>query len=337
MFDDIRKCTYERLSKIVHTQYPYKHSNNAYPLGDRRYSSRHFRKHEDGTFSLWYVDRETADNLHGTINGKHKRVGEHPESYAKRLLAIVHPDNSIEFTSPAIGIGESSLLSQATDGWVYNCKAKGGLMFQRTMNASGAMVVHPVFKGLRISLDTYQPVTPYKMFSYKLKHKVAKEVMGRYAEFISVFETMINAMDDRSIWQVYVDLYNEEAGALVTEWHTIGFDKVRELIDKKYYVDAGCLLTMLHSNSNMRWRTIWTRDQDAQHDVPAKASIPSDDSLSSSFKSKAVADVKTKLRKTILPTHEESFDETELEIGKHVPASTWGLRIEVDGAPVVRL
>ena len=96
-FNDIRRISYERLMQRTKIDRPYKDSGNAYPLGDRRYSDRHFRHEADGTFTIWYADRESIDNKYGKSNDKGAHYANNSSYMDNRMIGRVHPDNSFEF------------------------------------------------------------------------------------------------------------------------------------------------------------------------------------------------------------------------------------------------
>lgn len=326
-FNDVRRISYDRLMQRVKTDRPYKDSGNAYPLGDRRYSDRHFRHEADGTFTIWYADREIVDNKYDRNNDKQSILAQNKHYYDKRMIGRVHPDNSFEFTVET-SQSENMLLTEALGAWVHHEKAKGGTVFEKRKVANSGKYIHPVFKGLRIDCDTGEAVTPYSVFLPVVNRRAANEVMSQYQDFITIFGTMIDSMDDRGIWEVFADLYTYEGGGEKDKWRSLGMGTVKRLVDEKKYVDAGCLFTLLSKTSHMRWRIEWEMDRETQS---------SNRSLSFNWKSQAKKDVSTSFRKMILKQHPEVFTFKELEAGDPLPASQWGIEVRVDNQPVVRL
>lgn len=326
-FNDIRRISYDRLMQRTKTDRPYKDSGNAYPLGERRYSDRHFRHEADGTFTIWYGDREVIDNKYGKSNDKQDIHAQNNDFYDRRMIGRVHPDNSFEFVVDT-SQGENMLLTEALGAWVHHDKSKGGTVFEKRKVGNSGKYIHPVFKGLRINCDTGEAVTPYSVFLPVVNRKAAKEVMSQYQDFITVFSTMIDSMDDRGIWEVFEDLYEHEAQGDKDKWRSLGAGTVKRFIDEKKYVDAGCLFALLNSSSYMRWRVEWVMDNDTQSGI---------DYLGRRFKDNAKKDVSTKFRKMILKQHPEVFKFTEIEAGDPLPASQWGVEVRVGKQPVVRL
>lgn len=325
-FNDIRRISYDRLVQRVATNKPYKGSGNAYPLGERRYSDRHFRREEDGTFTIWYADRETVDNKFGRTNDKQTVFGNSPNYYENHMLGRVHPDNSFEFTT-GTSQGENMLLSEALCAWVHHDKSKGGTVYEKR-RVGGSKYVHPVFRGLRINCETGEAMTPYSVFLPVVKRKAANEVMDKYQEFINTFSVMISSMDERGIWEVFTDLYTHEGESNRDTWRSLDMAVVKRLIDERKYVDAGCLFTMLSKTSHMQWRVEWYMDRDIQ---------TGNGSLGHNWVDQAIKDVGTNFRKRILKQHPEVFTFTELDKGDPLPSSQWGVDIRVGDQSVVRL
>lgn len=327
-FNDIRRISYERLTQRVAMDKPYKDSGNAYPLGERRYSDRHFRREEDGSFTIWYADREAIDNRYGKSNDKGTNYSNNSSYMDKRMIGIVRPDNSFEFIVDT-SMGENMLLSQGLNAHVHNDKSKGGLVYEKRKVGNSGRFIHPVFRGLRINCDTGEAMTPYSVFLPKVKRKEANEVMEKYQEFTTVFSTMIGPMDDRGIWEVYEDLYKHEGGGERDKWRSLDMAVVKRLIDERKYVDAGCLFALLNSSSYMRWRIEWEMERDEQ---PSAGT-----SLGFRWRERAKDDVAKKFRKMILKEHPEVFTFVELEKDDPLPTSQWGIEVRVGNQPVARL
>jgi len=325
-FNDIRRISYDRLTQRVATEAPYKGSGNAYPLGERRYSDRHFRKESDGTFSVWYADRELVDNKFGRSNDKSTIwANANRGYYERRLLGRVHPDNTYEFVNHSWP-GENMMLSQALCAYLHHDQSKGGTVYEKKL--FNKQVVHPVFKGLRINCDTGEAVTPYSAFLPKVNRKAANEVMSKYKEFITVFQTMINTMDDRGIWEVYEDLYKIEAENDKEVWRNMDVTTVKRLIDEKKYVDAGCLFAMFTRATHMRWRVERCAGGDNyQLNQP----------LGYEWRTSAMKAIDTDFRKMILKQHPDVFSHHELEQGAPLPSSQWGVEVRAEGHVVKRL
>lgn len=321
-FYDIPRVDYQTLLARTKRQAPYQDSGNAYPLGDRKYSDRHFRCEEDGTFTLWYADRKVVDNAYGRPNDKESSYNEYKSSHDRRLIGRVYPDNTFEFTNPT-HMGTNLLLDSALRANVTYKKNMGGTVYRR------GSTMHPVFKGLRIKIDTGEAVTPYKAFLPVVNRKAANETMREYRDFINVFTSSIKVMDTKGIWEVYADMYSHEAEGDEMVWRSLDMAVVKRLIDEKKYIDAGCLFTMLESMGHLGWRVAYEMHKNPE-ERGAFGVIPS------SWKTHAHNAIALKFRQRILKQHLDVFKFEELPVSGPLPSSQWGLRIECDGKPVER-
>lgn len=321
-FYDVRRISYDRLAQYAKTHIPYKGSGNAYPLGERRYSDRHFRCEDDGTFTIWYADREVVDNKFGRTNDKADVYGkDQDEFYARRRIGRVHPDNSFEFMA-STAQGENMMLSKALNGCLQHDVSRGGTVFKR------GKFYHPVFNGLRINCETGEAVTPYTVFLPTLKRKEANNVMSGYQEFIRVFQTMINSMDDLGIWGVFEDLYKIEAQGDKELWRNLDMPVVKRFIEEKKYVDAGCLFAMLSRGGHIRWRVEWYIQNGSQ---------PNSLNLGFGWRNTALNSIARDFRREVLKQHPEVFTLVELKQDDPLPSSQWGVQVKVNGQPVNRL
>jgi hypothetical protein len=319
-FYDVQYINYKNLETISRSK-PFRGSDNAYPLGDRRYSARHFRKEEDGSFSIWYLHRETSDDLAGgTLSGGHEK---HADRLASQKLGIVRQDNTFEFINSS-GQGENMMLREALRGGLgYNVN-KGGLVFERGQH------IHPVFRGLRIDCDSGESRTDYKLFQSVVKRKEANQYMKQFSEFKTVAPVMLNSMDDAGILQVYDDMYEIHRDS----FKDLNGKYVMQLIDEGKYVDALCLFSMIENH-------LWEFKHGAQFRHEAResgASIPNHlNKLPSRFKERTARVLQTKFRDTAVSTQEDLFESKELQAGKELPESKWDLRVTVNGVAMKRL
>jgi hypothetical protein len=218
MFDDIRKISYNRLKLITeHGAYRGSEgSNGAYPLGDRKYSNRHFRPLEDGSYALYYAHRESMDN----------RVKENTDANLRAPFAIVRPDNTIEFTRGTGYQSENLILRGLLNANVTHSKPHEG-----TVIANHA-TMHPMFQGLKLDLDTMQTAKPYELYAKVLIREKANELIKQFDDFKVISMTMFNAMNGSGINEMVEEMRlmaranKPERGAFI------------EAYNKGHYVDA---------------------------------------------------------------------------------------------------
>jgi hypothetical protein len=319
-FYDVQYINYKNLEEISRSK-PFRGSDNAYPLGDRRYSARHFRKEDDGSFSIWYLNRETSDEFQaGTLSEGQKR---NEEWYARRKLGIVRPDNSFEFINTT-GQGENMLLCEGLRGGLSHCANKGGVVFQRGQH------IHPVFIGLRINCDTGESMTDYKLFQAVVNRKKANQYMKQFSEFKTVAPVMLNSMDDAGVLQVYDDMYEIHRDS----FKTLNEKQVMQLVHEGKYVDALCLFSMI---TNQMWEIKHGTEnrykaRETGEIVPIHLSR-----LPTRFKERTMRALETKFRDLAVSTQEDLFELKELQAGKELPESKWDLRVTVNGVTMKRL
>ena len=305
-FYDLRHVTRSTLEDVVKLQKPYAGSTNAYPIGDRKYSGRHFRVMPNGDYMLFYAHREHID-------GRIQRDEEIPK-YAH--MGIVHPDNTYEFNR-AVCMSTSMFLTEALNADVRSSSRHGGGIYQRRG------FVHPIFRGLRVDISSGEAKTPYRMFQRRLNQKAAKEEMKAYEEFGTVYNTMVNAMDSKSILDVFRDMHEDLGEDLFTKLNKM--DLVLRLIDERKYLDAGLIYQVLVERHMHSWMLkAYLEDDKVSHwgtpQFDRKMTLAYDN-----------------FRKNILKTKPHVFIEKELEVGVELPACTWGLRIVSEGKEVERL
>lgn len=302
-FYDINRISYESLANKVKNSKPYRNSGNAYPLGYREYSARHFRALDDGSFSIWYMHREMSDKL-----GK----GELKEGwYAdKKPLGIVRPDNSFEFTEVnGLHQGENTLLSELLGVYIHQVKSKGGAV----MTVTSGKEEYPIFAGLRFDIGTKKPLTQFTVVQPTLNRKRSNEYMKQYKEFLDVYPMFIKAMDEKAAMDVIRDLYEQ-----YDKFHGAKFNQttLKEVVDRKHYVDAALMMYLLkahwvRSNFNYHWR---------EGGAVSEPRMPRD------WQDSVQGTVSRHFRKTILAEIKEAFDWVDLPMGK-LPAATWEHKI----------
>ena len=301
-FYDISKISYESLANQVKNSKPYRGSGNAYPLGYREYSARHFRALDDGSFSIWYMHREILDAV---IKGEEVNAW-----YTdKKPLGIVRPDNSFEFTTQnGLHQGENTLLSELLGVYIHQVKDKGGAVMS---TGDGE---YPIFTGLRFDIETKKPLTQFEVVQPTLNRKRSNEHMKKYKEFLDVYPMFIKAMNDKTAVGVIKDLYEQ-----YDRFHGAKFnDKtLKEVVDKKHYADAAFIMYLLkahwvRSNFHYHWR------EENGHGTDPKMPREWQESIQGT--------VSRHFRRTMLAETKEAFDWVNLPMGK-LSATTWEHKI----------
>jgi len=219
-FYDVSKMEYKDYEKRVKTYKPYR-GTNAYPVGDRRYSARHFVMKDNGVVEVYYT---------GLPYKKEKEKEGNPIT----PLLYIHPDNTVEFNRSS----DVGFLSKLTGYWVRHDMKYGGTI------VSNSQGIHPVFKGARFSLSACECLTPYEWHHPKVNRKKAKETMDKYDEFLKLHKVFLDPMSKEGIEGIFDDFHNE-IGEKWEHQHRWDIDKFDEMVESKRHVDAAVYLNVV--------------------------------------------------------------------------------------------
>jgi hypothetical protein len=311
MFHDIQKVSYSSMQRVI-ARSPYKNSN-AYPLGDRKYSNRHFRvNREDGSMTIYYYSRQAADDASA---GKDTVTEGMMKRWKSSAIATVHSDNSIEFHNINDN-GQTGMLSNMLSAAVtHSSKHQGVIIDGANYYANTNSYIHPGFEGLRISLNDGKALTPYRVFQRRVNRKKADQEMSLYTDFINVYKPMINAMTREGVVEVIRDMSKKYGGV-----HRLSNESFVQLIKENKFVDAAVYFALIHNIRGVRW--LHYQASPKQYELFLKTlhnSLP------------------CKLRETVLMGCDHVFEEKELKAGEEFPSATWGHRIVMeDGSKVNR-
>lgn len=308
-------------AKFVNQGAPYAKTKNVFPLGNRRYSARHFRVRDDGRVDIYYAHRTTVDAY------ERGEATYSPDWLESRLIASVYPDDTVEFKH--LGLGECMLLSNVFGVTIQHSQRRGGYI----LNNRGSGKLHPIFKGQRFKLGTFESVTPYEISQRRVNRKLAKEAMKPYEEFMNTYPILIEPMDIKGLWEVGSDIVNGVCKAQGKERDNysvataIPFRKVGEpfftMIEQKHYVDAAVYFAIAHDVYSSRWALTYTNGPVSEERWVEK------------FKTRLKSAMKAHLEKDVYYRH-DAFNYKSVEAG-YLPSSVWELNITSAGVPVERL
>lgn len=321
MFWDIRRrSSYEQFIEQARVEKPYRDSNKAYPLGDRKYSSRHWRMREDGSIDIYYINREAQDQFE---NGKEMRVN-YETWHKRRKLATVYPDSTVEFHNTS-GQGDHGLLSRLFGCGMYQSSKHGGVVLQVGRQK------HPLFKGQKFKLGSMECVTPYEIFQRRVNRKSGAAAMEKYKEFLQVGKAMTMAMDYRGLVETAQDLMkeiNKDSPDGQHQHYALKYKQLQpmffELIEKKHYVDAAVMFSLNFDVNGARWRL-----------TAADPHAYNEETWVDNYRARLFPRIHTNLSKEVY-YHHNTFNMKQLEMGD-LPSSTWHSLVLCDGKPVERL
>lgn len=306
-YRDVMMVSYARLKRIVDTDKPFR-DTQAYPLGERRYSSRHFRQREDGAFTLHNYNLGRAE--------KNLKTGEKNGYYT---MAVVHPDNSFEYTLVRDN-GDIQLFKSLAGGACHS-KVRGG-------HIHSYRKMHPLFRGLRIDLGTHEAVTPYVMRTKALDRKKAKEYLRQFEVPKKVGRHMLEAMDPKGRTEVCADIVKEYGTDSLTS------DHVTKLFKEGKYADAVACGVMLENN----WHMIRAADNFNKHG-DSRWPFHYERIFGREFEEELASALKGPLDTSILRGEPEVFKYSDAhKMGDIFPASKWGYSLQdLDGNNLVRI
>ena len=247
-FNDIAGVSYNALIEHTKKVKPYRDSNGAYNLGERRYSDRHFRVRDDGVIDVFF---SLMANVKRKIEEGEDLYGRH-----SRRLASIHPDNSIEIHK-SDGQGDIQFLS-AMIPYVTHSQEHHGLLIRSSnrWKTGGSEQSHPVFRGGRFSFDSHETLTPYVLQPRAVNRKLRKEVIARFDTFKKVGMTLLEPMTPHGIFEIYKELWDEYGEDAMFE---IQPDLIVKLAHENKYLDA-VLLSQL-CKGDFGWYGMWRINQ----------------------------------------------------------------------------
>ena len=293
-FYDVNRMEYKDYEKRVKDYKPYR-GTNAYPVGSRRYSARHFVMRDDGVVEVYY-------------SGLPYKKQKEKEGNPIIPLLYIHPDNTVEFNRSS----DVGFLTKLTGYWVRHDVKYGG-----TIVSNSLQTIHPVFKGARFSLGTYECLTPYEWHHPKVNRKKAKETMKKYDEFLKLHKVFLDPMSKEGINGIFEDFHNE-IGEHWEHQHRWDIDKFDAMVESKRHVDAAVYLNVVDRGF---WWIKYAVDRDIDH-----------------FKEQVWRFAQDELKKVIYKYgSEQVFDYREIPAGGHITSSKWRTHVTSNGQGVERL
>jgi hypothetical protein len=295
-FSDVPRMNYESFMRVVEKVKPYR-GTEAYPVGERRYSHRHFTV-TDGKIEIWHANLSCAKQFRDGLGTK--------DWCADRHIVSIRPDNTVEFHN-VNGIGDCMYLSQLLGGTLCSEVKHGGIVWHK--NLGGDIKTHPVFKGLRVSLNDHSvhSDSQYKMIYRRVIPKEKKRVMGKLEEQLTIGFTMLDAMrgdDIKSIWKETLE--------------TAKTPEAREAFIREASVNNHCLDVVLGMTLGLR-STYWVVYTD--HEVEMKRRIRKN---------------VEKNKRMYLSAQPDAFKYIERE-PFDFPSASWGITIKIGDKFVERL
>jgi hypothetical protein len=340
---------YTRLNSISNSVTPYRGSLNRFPIGSRKQSNKYFLVGEENgsrIFNIVYgqnwrpvdITKDEYDELNKQGSSKIRAYNDgekfHHYRYdvTPKIIGVVRPDNSFEFTADRYGQGDRGILSAFGHGWLLTDSRRGGMVWMGRINGNGERGVMPIYRGMRVHCETMRPIKPITVVGRKVDRKVGKTLLANYADFYAVTETMTKAMDYETFVKTTVEVLTEHMSLTSPESdtnnymlhrHHTEYTLVADALIHTAPLDAAILYMIAWDVGSMRWNmrryldsnmTRYSANEDTPHTM--------------------FLNLKRKLNKEIYKQNEQVFKKVEYAAPEMYPPSEWGYTVMVDGMEV---
>ena len=337
--------SWDRLTYTTKNEKPYRGSDNRYPVGNRRHNTKCFYAEE---FDGERVYRVTYGMTHDRIDCTKEQYDADPENVRvgedingtkvyfrytikPSTLGIVRSDNTFEFTGSYYGQGCNQIMTSWSKGIFYQSTRHGGMIYREGNpwdKDKGITLFHPIFKGMRLHIDTMKPhwSSIYQVVGKKVNRKLGNEFLKRYETFYSVNEAMLKTMESKGFEETAVDVMKPYIDEKDRRWwmSTEQKEALLKFADENIDVaplDAGIAFMCAYEIHNLFRRVV-----SAVHNEKFWGS---DTEPASYF-----ANLKRKLNKELYRTHPEVMTLVEHTMNYPYPASDWGVDVYVNGKEV---
>lgn len=206
-FEDIswnRLKSHDAYMKTTEVVAPYRNKGDvkAWPIGQRRYSHRHFTVDKDGIVSIWHGPHKLLSDCRNGFSVEER----HKLWMAKACIAKVHPDNSMEFLGD-MHQSNSMMMTALTGCYVCQDSRRGGAVIYHKQNEAP----YPLFYGFRMRLDNFSvhPDTQYTLRYRRLVRGMSDKVMDKYKQAFDTGLSMMSNMTVDGLHETHGDLERE--------------------------------------------------------------------------------------------------------------------------------
>lgn len=334
---------YDRLEKIADNVPHYRGNKNRFPIANRRENRKYFLvREEDGqrvfdvVYGQSYHGTDLTKEEYETLEAQgckelHKyqkwdnKGQQIPDAFdykrytrSDNIVGTVRPDNTFEFNQKYYHQGERHYLSAFSRGWFVTDSRRGGLVY------SHGGVFHPIYRGMRINVETLEPSVPYEVFIHHVDRKASKALLAKYEHFYKVSEVMLKnmtmsmALDTAK--EVVDSIWKDDGGTQKYRSDEAYFTAAEKLIDDAP-LDAFVLYCIALNVGRIAYQMRYSNksmDETSAHD-------------------ELFVTLKRRLSKEIYKAHRDIFKEVKCESGKRYPACDWGVKIVVNGEEVEQI
>lgn len=354
---------YARLESIVANQKPYRGTENKYPLEDRKRAYKAFYQEElDGekifiiTYGVEWIQRFITKDEYDALKLKTKRAyvdggavinssltQSSPKYYVydkpPNKIGIMRPDNTFEFTgSIKYGMGQSirafiSIALFKHGIYVFNSKKHGGAMVSYSGMNRYPGYKHPVFKGLRINIDTGEAITKYEVHRKVVIRKKVNEMNKPYISALKSAEVIISSMTKDTMLSLLKEVISDnndnyinkssgmnisiDLGPIIEEEKKLIYNVIDNPVDS-------LLVLMYFWNESYNYRQMIADEFRANNWTYRRY-----DHIKEIKKT-----IKQLKKKLCLSNEATVMEEIVYQAGEDYPSSEWGITVRIDGVGV---
>jgi len=277
------------------------------------------------------ISKARFDMLDGVRGAKvHKKAYDHDvhEYYTTeitpRVLCIVRSDNTLEYVTNSFYQGDNMKMTDWMGGYQYDSYRMSGTAWASGYREHG-VVNHPVFRGLRIDIESHNPVGQnIQVFRRTVNRKRSKDLMASYKERFKSPDALLKCMDTDTMIVSIKDILEEHFGGDGDKY--LSTHECFAIAERMFAQGCNFDGVILHGFAQgIQGFNKWSIDNHTSGSnrgyykmIEPKNVVP-----------RLMACMSKKLYKEFKP-----FDEEEVDFKKVSPCQ-WGIRVVVDGVEVI--
>lgn len=242
-----------------------------------------------------------------------------------RVLCVVRSDNTLEYTASSFYQGDNMKMTDWMGGYQYDSYKMGGTAWSGSYYKAG--LNFPIFTGLRINLETHEPVNQnIQVFRRTVNRKKSKELMSAYKEAFKSPDAFLKCMDTETMIVSANDVLEEHEARLGENHGYVSTGQYFRLAEEAFANKENFEAVILYAMSmQLQGFSHWAMENYKNgHRSYYRMTEPRE----------VVTRLMANLSKRLYKEH-KPFDEEEVDF-KNVTPCQWGLRVVVDGVEVNR-
>jgi hypothetical protein len=330
------RLDYKSLASRIRSTDPYR-GTMRYPMENRSNRQNIFELVEtenDVEFHVShgyrYEEKEISEARFKLLDGvRGARVFKKDRDYQKfdfyttevtpRVLCVVRSDNSLEYVADSFYQGDNMKITDWMGGYQYDSYKMSGTAYNTYRGGN-----FPIFKGLRINLETHEPVNQnIQVFRRTVNRKKSKELMLAYKEAFKSPDALLKCMNTETMLVSVKDILDEKTEGENYVSTSEYFKLAEESFANKEHFEAVILYAMSMQIAGFNG---WAVNNYLAGQTRSYYRMTEPN--------RVVSTLITSLSKRLYKEH-KPFNEEEVSFKTVVP-SQWGIRVVVDGVEVNR-